>query len=355
MKPTYFILVITLTVVSITSCSDGNNERFEKKPGIGSAAVINNGTNIPRNEDITVTFTEEMNAETINNNTFFLLQGERPVDGVVSYSNRVAKFDPVIELEPHEEYTLHLTTDIQDKRGNSITENKVLRFTTAGTKEIISPVLLRDARDFAILAKSAIINNPSSAISGDVGIYPAAKNYITGFYLIERDSYSSSTQVDGKIYAADMNADVAINLMSAVNSMAMAYEDAKQRAYPDFLNLDGGNIGTRTLTSGVYKWTGTLRIDSNIILSGGADDVWIFQIDGDLLMKSNVNIILANGAQAKNVFWQIQGEAVVEPNAHVEGNILSKQGILLGDAVTLNGRALTEKGIVLSGCKILKP
>jgi hypothetical protein len=354
MKLKYIFSILALSVVCMTSCSD-DNESNETKPTVSSAAVINNGVNIPRNKDITVTFTEDMNPETINSNTFTLSKGDTPVDGVVSYSERTAKFNPSQELEPKEKYVLRLTTDIQDRQGNTLAEEKVLTFTTAGTKEAITPVLLRDAGDFAILAKSTIINNPNSAVTGDVGIYPAAKTYIAGFYLIDREAYSSSTQVTGKIYSSDMATNTAINLMSAVNSMSLAYDDAETRTSPDFFNLDEGTVGSKILTQGVYKWTSSLKLVNAITLSGGRDDVWIFQIDGDLLVKQDVTIILANGAQAKNVFWQVKGEAVAESNAHIEGNILSRQGILLGDGATLNGRALSQTGIILSGNKIVKP
>jgi hypothetical protein len=93
--------------------------------------------------------------------------------------------------------------------------------------------------------------------------------------------YATASQVTGKVYAADMVTPTSVNLTTAVQSMLTAYTDAAGRPSP-FLNLGAGNIGGQTLTPGLYKWGSTVTIPSNITISGSADDVWIFQISGDL-------------------------------------------------------------------------
>lgn len=114
---------------------------------------------------------------------------------------------------------------------------------------------------------------------------PAATSYITGLALVDFTGYATSSQVTGKVFAADMVTPTSVNLTTAVNNMISAYNDAAGRPTPDFLELGTGNIGGMTLTSGLYKWTSTVTIPTNLTLSGGPDDVWIFQIAGDLKQR----------------------------------------------------------------------
>jgi len=60
--------------------------------------------------------------------------------------------------------------------------------------------------------------------------------------------------------------------------MITAYNVAAGLPNPDFEELGAGNIGGRTLESGLYKWSSTVSLPSNVTLSGKSDDVWVFQI-----------------------------------------------------------------------------
>lgn len=104
-----------------------------------------------------------------------------------------------------------------------------------------------------ILAKSAITNISTSAITGDLGLSPAATSYITGLSLTDATGYATSAQVTGSIFAADMADPTPITLTTAVENMITAYNDAAGRPSPDFLELLTGSIGGQTLTSGLYK------------------------------------------------------------------------------------------------------
>ncbi|MFA9212716.1 MAG: ice-binding family protein [Candidatus Methylacidiphilales bacterium] len=96
-------------------------------------------------------------------------------------------------------------------------------------------------------------------------------------------------------------------------------------------------------------------IPTNLVISGSANDIWIFQISGDLLMSTATNITLVGGAQAKNIFWQIAGQATMGANSHFEGNILSKTGISLQTKATLKGRALAQTAVILDANSITNP
>lgn len=137
--------------------------------------------------------------------------------------------------------------------------------------------------------------------------------------------------------------------------MITAYNDAAGRPTPDFLELGAGDLSGLTLTAGLYKWTSTVTVPTNITLSGGANDIWIFQISGDLSVSSAKNMTLTGGVQAKNIFWQIAGQATFGANSHVEGNILSMTGITLQTGASLNGRALAQTAVILAGNTVVKP
>jgi hypothetical protein len=137
--------------------------------------------------------------------------------------------------------------------------------------------------------------------------------------------------------------------------METAYTDAAGRSTPNFVELGAGDLSGLTLTSGLYKWTSTVTVPTDITISGGADDIWIFQIAGDLTISSAVNMTLTGGAQAKNIFWQVAGEATLGTTSHVEGNILSMTGITFQTGASLNGRALAQTAVILDGNTVVKP
>jgi hypothetical protein len=96
-------------------------------------------------------------------------------------------------------------------------------------------------------------------------------------------------------------------------------------------------------------------LPSDVTISGGADDVWIFQISGDLNMSAAVNVTLEGGAQAKNIFWQVAGEATFGATSHFEGIILSMTGITFQTGASFNGRALAQTAVILDGNIVVEP
>jgi hypothetical protein len=119
-------------------------------------------------------------------------------------------------------------------------------------------VSLGTAGNFVLLAKTAISTVPASAITGDIGISPAAETYITGFNLTDATGYATSPQITGTIYASDMASPTPSNLTTAVSDMETAFTDAAGRVTPDFVELHVGNLGGKTLIPGLYKWGNTV-------------------------------------------------------------------------------------------------
>jgi hypothetical protein len=96
-------------------------------------------------------------------------------------------------------------------------------------------------------------------------------------------------------------------------------------------------------------------IPADVTLSGGENDVWIFQMSGDLTVSSAVKVILSGGAQAKNVFWQLAGNATLGTTSHFEGIILSQTAITLNTGSSMNGRALAQSNVALDQATVVEP
>jgi hypothetical protein len=218
------------------------------------------------------------------------------------------------------------------------------------------PVELATAGNFVILAKSGISSVPTSAITGGIGVSPAAATFITGFSLIADSTnvFSISPQVTGKIYAADYAPPTPSNLTTAVGDMELAFTDAAGRA-PDVTELGAGNIGGMNLTPGVYKWGTGLLIPTDVTLSGSATDVWIFQIAQDLTMSSATNVLLTGGALPKNIFWQVAGLVDLGTTAHCEGVILTQTSVTLRTGASINGRLLAQTAVDIDAGTVIEP
>jgi hypothetical protein len=219
-----------------------------------------------------------------------------------------------------------------------------------------APVALGAAGNYVILAKSAISNVPTSAITGDLGLSPAAASFITGFSLSlpAGGAFSTSSQVTGNVYASDYAVPTPVNLTTAISDMQTAYTDAAGRPTPDYTELASGSIGGLTLPAGLYKWSNTVTISSDVTLNGSATDVWIFQIAGGITQASATRVILTGGALAKNVFWQAFGVVSIGTTAHMEGQVLAQTSITLATGASANGRLLAQTAVTLAGNTVVK-
>jgi len=207
------------------------------------------------------------------------------------------------------------------------------------------------AGNFVVLSKSGITNVYKSTITGDIGSSP-----ITGAAILV-----TCAEVTGTIYSVDAAGPLpctvnnATRLGLAVGAMQTAYTDAAGRPNPDFVNLGAGDIGGRTLTPGLYNWSSAVIIPTDITISGGPNDIFIFQVAGTLTVSSAVRFTLAGGAQAKNIFWQTAGAVTLGTTSHFEGNILGQTGINLQTGATINGRLLAQTAVTLQMNTVTQP
>ncbi len=342
----------------MTGCNDNSigitdDPEFDI-PTVVSTYPDNNDTDIERSVLIIATFSEEMDPATIDSVTFSVHQGSTPIEGTVTYSENTATFTSTNSFNAITDYTAAISVGAESSNGVALESMTEWSFTTGGSSTPLNVLDLGTSGNYVILAKAAINNNPTSEITGDLGISPAAGSYITGFSLTDATGYATSSQITGRIYAADMADPTPSNLTTAVENMITAYDDAAGRPSPDFFELYTGDIGGKTLSPGLYKWTNTVTAPTNVVLSGDEDDVWIFQIAEDLTVSSGVNFILSDGAQAKNIFWQVAGEATIGTDSHFEGIILSMTGITLNTSASLNGRMLAQTAVNLDANEIVE-
>ncbi len=234
----------------------------------------------------------------------------------------------------------------------------VFVFATGATAAGPSPVNLRTAGDFAILTATGITTTGTTTVVGDMGTSPIAATAMTGFGLIadSTNTFSTSSLVTEKIYAADYATPTPAKMTTAISDMETAFTDAAGRTSPNFIELGGGDISGKTLLPGLYKWgTGVLITNAGITLAGGPNDVWIFQIAGDMLVNNGAIFTLVGGAQAKNIFWQVSGKATFGTTADVKGIILSQTLISMNTGATLSGRALAQTAVTLIANTITAP
>jgi hypothetical protein len=220
----------------------------------------------------------------------------------------------------------------------------------------VTAVSLRGAGSYVVLAESSISTVPPSAVTGNLGLSPMAGTFITGFSLTADSAnvFSTSTQVTGKVYAADDTAPTPSNLTSAIGDMGQAFTDAAGRPAA-VTELGAGNIGGMTLGPAVYRWGTSLLIPTDLTLAGSTTDVWIFQVAQNLTLTSGVKVHLTGGAAAENVFWQVTGSVDLGTTAHLEGTVLCKTMINLRTGASLVGRLMAQTAVTLDTNTIVQP
>jgi len=202
------------------------------------------------------------------------------------------------------------------------------------------------AGNYAILSKAGITNVSPSLIVSDIGVSPISSTAITGFSLKACNQYSTSAQVNGKIFAPNFQNPTPANLTTAILNMQEAYANANLIA-PHFTELCGGDLSNRTLVASVYKWSNGVVINKDLTLHGGENDVMVMQIAKTLTMATGTKIILTGGLQAKNIYWIVAETVAINTSAHFEGTILAKTNITLCANASVNGRLLAQTSVTL--------
>jgi hypothetical protein len=292
---------------------------------------------VPLDQKIVTTFDEQMDSLTINPNTFFIVG----VAAAVTYDvvTQTATLTPSANLAANTQFTIMVTAGAKDMGGQPLAPLQQT-FTTgpchSGGPQPVA--LCPNIGNFSVLAGTTVTNTGSTVVSEDVGVAPGTA--VTGF---------PPGLAGGAIHLADGAAAL------AQASLTAAYIDAAGRSGSTSV---AGDLVGQTLTAGVYKSTSSLANSGDVTLDaqGNPDAVFIFQIASTLTTGSGSHIVLANGAKACNVFWQVGSSATLGTNSVFKGNILALTSITITTGVNLEGRALARNGAVtldtdvITGC-----
>jgi type VI secretion system secreted protein VgrG len=191
---------------------------------------------------------------------------------------------------------------------------------------------LGSADTFAVLGSSTVTSTGNTILNGNLGVDPGSS--ITGFL----PGIVNGTTYDTGGVAAQAQADA----LTAYNTLAGEARTG---------TLTGQDLGGLTLTPGVYFFSSSAQLTKALTLSGQGD--FIFQIGSTLTTASGSSVLLMNGAQAANVFWQVGSSATLGTGTLFNGSILADQSItfdtgadMFGSAVALNGAVTLDDNVV---------
>jgi hypothetical protein len=188
---------------------------------------------------------------------------------------------------------------------------------------------LATAAPNGIMAGTAVTCVTDGTINANVSVSPG--NTITGF---------GPCVITGVQHLGDAVALQAQNdLTAAYNTLAGLPCDANIVA----------NLGGTTKLPGVYCSGTSIGVTGTVTLDGNGDEnaTFVFQAGTDLTTAGNV--VLINGAKARNVWWQVGSSATLGTSSQWKGNIVALTSITLVDNATLVGRALARNGAVSLG------
>ncbi len=202
---------------------------------------------------------------------------------------------------------------------------------------------LGTAASFAVLGAATVTNTGPTILKGDLGVSPGPS--CTGFLS---PCTGGPGTVTGTIHVADSVATQA--KADAANAYMFAVAQACTITFPPITD-----IGGTTLTPGVYCFpssagvTGTLTLDAQ----GNPNAVFIFKIGSTLITASAANVMLINGAQPSNVFWQVGSSATLGTTTSFAGSIVALASITATTAATsscglyaLNGAVTLDSNII---------
>ena len=324
--------------------------------GVATSATVN------------ATFDEAMDPLSINTASFTVAG----VTGSVAYNaaQRIATFTPAMPLAKGTLYTVIVSTAVADLAGNIMKQAKVWRFTTAVDPVVMPTIALNSAARFGTFGGTAGMTNMGTLtlINGDIGTTATGTSMVTGFHDTAGDFYTETGDnigtVNGKIYSCtnSVTGPTSTGTNAAACAAATQARLDAQTAYQALVAMPAGanpgaNLAGLTLLPGTYTApAGSFMLEGgNLTLDaqGNANAVWVFQMATTLTVGGPgaafpQSIILAGGAQAKNVFWQVGSFATINAagGGTMVGTVISQTGASFSTAgnaalVTLNGRALS--------------
>lgn len=212
----------------------------------------------------------------------------------------------------------------------------------AGARAGIAP--LGTAEHFAVLAGSTVTNTGPSTISGNVGV--SAGTSVTGF--------PPGLVTGGTVHAGD-----GVALQAHADATAAYVMLAGLAVTHD---LTGQDLGGLTLAPGVYHFSSSAQLTGQLTFDGQgqADPLFVFQIGSTLTTASGSSIVMTNGADACDAFFQVGSSATLGTGTRFSGTIIAYMSDTLTTGATLDGRVIALNGAVTldtndissSGCEV---
>ena len=210
---------------------------------------------------------------------------------------------------------------------------------TATSSGLTGPAVvpLGSAANYVVLSYNSITNSGATTVcSGLVGEFPGSS--VTG--------YNSPAGTYMECNGTDIAPDFSATAGTAENDLTTAYNNAMGRTAT---TLASPELGGSTLVPGVYSSTPSLDVTGNLTLDGTGytnGGVFIFQTAGVLTTAASSQVILAGGAQAANIFWQVGNYASLGATSIFFGNIMSATYVALDSGAVLDGRAFSQTSYV---------
>lgn len=212
--------------------------------------------------------------------------------------------------------------------GTAVPLAALLFFAAAGSPAAAaeSAVGLGVAGSYAVLGGETVTNEGPTVVTGNLGVSPGSA--VTGFL--------PGTLVNGVQHAADVEA------AAARAAFTTGYNDAAGRS-PSVVGLT--ELANMNLVPGVYSG-GALQLSGTLTLTGGADDVFIFQATSSLITASASVVSLVGGVLSCNVFWQVASSATLGSGSTFVGTVLAGASITANSTAFVSGRLLAGTGQV---------
>ncbi|RJO66050.1 MAG: DUF3494 domain-containing protein [Myxococcales bacterium] len=298
-------------------------------------------TDVPVDATVNATFSEAMGPLTITTATFKVAGPDATeVMGTVFYDmpSMIGAFTPEDDLLPDTTYTATITIGAMDLAGSALEADYVWSFSTGATPSGLMPVDLGTLSTFVAVAGAGLTNSNSSGattLNGDVGLSPTATCLGDG-----SPCTLTNPVINGTLYANDPEGVAA----QAKVDLTAAYVDATSRPVGTTVNDVSGMV----LLPGVYTSDSTMSIavGGTVTLDGQGDAnaVWIFQIGSSLTVNNDAQVLLINGAKAKNVFWAIFASSTLGSNVSFQGSVLAGAANSVGTDSVVVGRLLCTTG-----------
>ncbi len=332
-------------------------------------------TDVPLNKTINATFSEEMRQATITATNYTVMETATLVNvpGTVSYDvqHHIASFVPSSNLSPDTDYTVTVSNaveEVEDLAGNTLVVPAVVSPSNPWTFRTGATVVdtqalainLGAAESFGIASRAGLTTTGVTVVNGDIALYPEAScTDATGNLgasqtcLVKTYVSPTGMTVNGSIYWAGDPYDDGATALAVTNDLNTAWVEGKNKVDTFATGFLGGELGAssapdgKILLPGVYHEAALGLAVGNIVTfdaEGDPNAIFIIKIDSSFvdsgIVGNTTEVKLANGAQARNI-WFIAGlDITIGQGTIWYGNILAGRTATINKGSAVSGRVL---------------